>query len=112
MLFGVHSLAGRDGHHLINVVYGASTAQVVHGGGNQSAELRDAVVGVHHIVAHLQLVNLFQRDDGFPAAGVLARECHAVETLEYLMVGVAANLQSVIHKPLMQYAFHGDKGDW
>ena len=84
----------------------------VHGGGNQSTELRDAVVGVHHIVAHLQLVNLFQGDDGFPTAGVLARECHAVETLEYLMVGVAANLQPVIHKPLMQYAFHGDKGDW
>ena len=78
----------------------------VHGRGNQSAETRYTVVAVYHIVAYLQLVDLLEGDDSLAAAGVLARECHAVETLEDLVVGIAAYLQPFVHKTRMQRPVH------
>ena len=74
----------------------------VHRRGDESSELGDAVVGMHDVIAYLQLVDLAQGDDGFAAARVLAGQRHAVEALEDLMIGVAADLQSPIHEPLVQ----------
>ena len=69
---------------------------------DESAELGDTVVGMNHIIAYLELVYLTQGDDCFAATRVLATHRHTVVTLENLMVGIAANLQSPVHESLMQ----------
>ena len=83
----------------------------VHRHCHETSELRDAMVGVYDVVAYLQLVYLAQRDDGLSASCVLAGHRHAVETLENLMVRVAANLQPLVHKPFMQGRIYSDKRD-
>ena len=74
----------------------------VHRCGHQPAKLRNTVIAMHHVVTYLQLVDLAQGDDRFSASRVLTRHLHAVETLEDLVVRVAAYLQLLIHKPIMQ----------
>ena len=71
-------------------------------GGHQSRKLTNSVVHMYHIITHLQLVDFFECDDGFASSGVLRTECDAVVAFEYLMVGVAANLGSVVHKTCVQ----------
>ena len=84
----------------------------VHGGCYQSPEAGDTMVAVYHIVAYAQLIDFFQRDDGFAAPCIFAGECHAVETLEYLVVGVAAYFQTLVHKSCVQGLVHCHKPDW
>ena len=78
---------------------------------DQTAETCNTVVGMYHVVTYTQLVNLTQGDDGFAATGILRGHRHAVIALEYLMVGVAANLQPVVYKSLMQRRIDTNKSN-
>ena len=82
----------------------------VDGCSDESSELSDAVIGVHDVISYLQLVYLPQGDDSFSSACVLAGHGHAVVTLEDLMVGIAANLQSPVHKSLVQRGVDAGEG--
>ena len=81
----------------------------VDGGRHQSAELGYSVVGMYDVVAYPELVDLAQSDDGFAATSVLTRKRDTVITLENLMVGVAADLQPLVHKPFVQRAVDADE---
>ena len=80
-------------------------------GTHQSAEAAHAVVDVHHIVAHLYLVEFLERKRQFAAASSVALEAVFVETVENLMVGKDAQLQVVVDKSLMEGTQHGHEGD-
>ena len=43
MLFGIHSLAGGDGNHLVDVVHRAATAKVVHRTGYTLKDRADCI---------------------------------------------------------------------
>ena len=60
------------------------------------------MIHMHHIIAHLQLVDLFERNDGLTAASILRAKCHAVISLKYLVIGIAAYLRTMVDKSLMQ----------
>ena len=81
----------------------------VHRRRDETSELRNTMIAVYDVVTYLQLVDLAQGDDRFAASCVFATHHHAVETLEDLMVGIAANLQSLVHKPFMQGAVYPNK---
>ena len=95
-----------DGHKHVRTVavvqFDHLLRLAVHRRGDESAELGDTVVGVDHVIAYLQLVDLAQGNDRFAAPCVLARQLHAVVPLEDLVVGVAADFQLPVHKPLME----------
>ena len=74
----------------------------VHTGGHQSSELANAVIGVHHVVAHLQLVELLECEYRLAAACIVRTERNAMVTLEDLMIGVAGNLARMIHPSAVQ----------
>ena len=67
------------------------------------------MVAVNDVVAYAQLVDLAQRDNRLASPCVLARHLHAVVALENLVVGVAADLQPMVHKSLMQRRIDGNK---
>ena len=81
----------------------------VHRRRDQTSELRNTMIAVNHIIAHLQLVDLAQGDDRFAASCVLTTHRHAMVTLEDLMVGIATYLQPLVHKPFMQRRVDADK---
>ena len=54
---------------------------------DQSAKLSHAVVDVHHVVAHLKLLYLFQRQGHLAAACLVALQVVLVEAVENLVVG-------------------------
>ena len=82
----------------------------VHRRGHQSTESRYTMVGVNHIIAYLQLIDLAKSNNRLSSTSILARQGHAMIPLEDLMVGIAADLQTVIHKSLMQSCIDADKG--
>ena len=84
----------------------------VHRGCHQPAELSDTMIAMHDVVAYLQLVDLAEGDDRLSASRVLTRHRHAVVALKNLMIGVAADLQSLIHKPFVQGGLNADEGYW
>ena len=67
------------------------------------------MIHVYYVVTHLQLVDLFEGDDGFASACVLRTEAHAVVTLEYLVIGVAAYFRTAVNKSLVQRMVNGHK---
>ena len=73
----------------------------VHRCRHQPAKLGNTMVAMYDVVAYLQLVDLPQRDNSFSAPRVLTRHRHTVVTLKDLMIRVATDLKSLIHKPLM-----------
>ena len=79
----------------------------VHAGRDESAEASDAMVGMYHVVAYLQLVELLQGHQRLASSSVVRRQCHAVVTLEYLMVGVAGYLPPVVNPAAMQRVVNG-----
>ena len=80
-------------------------------GANQSAESADTVVDVHDVVAHLDLVELFEREGQFARPGMVAFQRILVEAVENLVVGKTTYFQVVVDESLVQGFQHGGKGD-
>ena len=59
------------------------------------------MIHVHHIIAHLQLVDFLEGDDGFATTRILRTECHAVVALEYLVISIAADLRPMVDESLV-----------
>ena len=60
------------------------------------------MVWVNDIVAHLQLVQLFESDHCLAAFGILRAEADTVVTLKNLMVGIARYMHVAVYKTFMQ----------
>ena len=73
----------------------------------QSGKLPYTVVRMYHVVAYLELINLFECDDGFASACVLRAQCDAMIAFEYLMIGIATYLRSMVHKSRVQCLVDG-----
>ena len=71
---------------------------------HQAAEAPHAVVDMHHIVAHLQSVEF--RYGHLLIALDLAIDTIATIAVKYLMIGVEAYFQTIIHKALVQRYRH------
>ena len=67
---------------LDHLLHGAVDARA-----HQTAELAYAVVFVHNIVAHLNLVEFLEREREFARSGTVALEVILVEAVKNLMVG-------------------------
>ena len=78
---------------------------------HQSGETSHTVVGMYHIIARRELIELFQTQGDLSAASFIALQVVLVETVEQLMVGKDAETQSVIGKSLVQGTLYGGKGD-
>ena len=66
---------------------------------------------MHHVVANLELLNLFQRQGYLAAAGLVALQVVLVETVEYLVVGEQAEAQVVVYEALVQRLVDGGEAD-
>ena len=78
---------------------------------HQPAEAADAMVDVNHVVAHLKLLYLLERQSHLAATGLVGAEAVFVEAVEYLVVGEEAHPQAVVGKPLVQGAVDGREVD-
>ena len=78
----------------------------VHLGAHQAAELSDAVVDMHHIVAYGELVQFLQREGNLSTPCLVALEAVFMETVEKLVVGKEARLQLLVGKPGMDGLVH------
>ena len=72
---------------------------------HQPAELSDAVVDMHYIVANLELLNLLECQRHLATTGSVGAQAVFVETVEYLMVGKDAQLQAVVGKTFVEGLF-------
>ena len=68
------------------------------GNAHQSSETSHTVVDVHHVVANLKLLYLFQRQRHFASVGLVALKAVLVEAVKYLVVCEEAYLQCVVDK--------------
>ena len=68
----------------------------------QSAELADAVVDMHDIVANLELLNLLQRQCYLAATGLVGAQVILMEAVEDLMVGEDAEVLVVVNEACMK----------
>ena len=77
-----------DFYHLLETRFSGFSGKcgILNGHPHQSAELTDAMIDVHHVVAHLKLLNLLQRQRHLAAAGLVALQVVFVETVENLVV--------------------------
>ena len=78
---------------------------------DQSAKLADTVVHMHHIVAHLELLNLLQCQGHLATAGLVALEVVLVESVEDLMVCKQAEACIHIDKTFVEGLVNRDKLD-
>ena len=65
---------------------------------DQSTKLTDTVIDMYHIVAHLELLNLLQRQGYLTTAGLVGTQVILMESVEYLVVGKDAQLLVVVSK--------------
>ena len=102
-----------DEHHIIVLIddFDDLLHGVPVGNAHQAAELAHAVIHVHHIVADIELLKLFQRQGDLSAACLVAPQVILVETVENLVVGEKACLQVVVGKTGMQSLVHGRELD-
>ena len=84
---------------------------ILNGHPNQSAELTDTMIDVHHVVAHLKLLNLLQRQGHLTASGLVGTQVILMETVEYLVVGKDADPLVVIDESCMERLLHRLKTD-
>ena len=91
---------------LDHLLHGAVDARA-----HQSAEFANAVVFVHNVVAHLNLVEFLEREGEFARAGLVALQVIFVEAVENLVVGEHTQLEVVVHKTLVQGVLNGFKLD-
>ena len=83
----------------------------VHRCAEQAAKFADAVILVHDVVTHFDLVQFLERKRQLATARPVTLEVVLVESVKNLMVGKHAHLQVIVHKALMQRAQHGLKAD-
>ena len=77
----------------------------------QSAKLTDAVIHVHHVVAHLELLYLLEREGYLTAAGLVALEIVLMEAVENLVVGKQTETGVDIDEALVEGLVYGDEID-
>src|SRR3712207_3796873 len=77
----------------------------------QSGKAPDAVVGMHHIIAGSELVQLFQRQRYFPRTSLVALQVVFMKTVEKLMIGKHTHPQRIIREPFMKGSLNGSKGN-
>ena len=78
---------------------------------HKSAELGDAMVDMHDIVAGFDLLQLLETEGELAAAGTVALQVVFVETVEDLMVGEETDFRVVVHESLMDSAVDGRELD-
>ena len=72
----------------------------------QTTEFADAMIYMDHEIAYFKLLNLFQRERDFAAAGLVGTQTVFMETVEYLVVGEDAESQVVVDKSLVDGFFY------
>ncbi len=82
-----------------------------HVGAQQPGKLADAVVHMHHIVAHLELVELLERQGHLARARTVAAQSVLVEAVKYLVVGKHACLGRRVGEALVQRVPDGCEGN-
>ena len=99
-------------HHVIVLVYEFDDllCGIAAGYPDQSGKFTYAVIGVHHIVAGMKHVEVFQCQSHFSGSGLVAFQIVFVEAVEYLMVGEAAYLRIVVDEAFMQGLVDGREG--
>ncbi len=90
-------------HHLLRGVTVGDTYQ--------SGKTPHTVVGMHHIVAGGELVQLLQAQSHLATAGFIAFQVVFMETVEKLVVGKDTETQRIVGKTLVQGTFNGCEGD-
>ena len=78
---------------------------------HQTAELTDAMIHMHYIVAYLELLDLFQRQGHLATTRLVALEVVLMETVEYLVVCKEADAQVIIGKALMKRLIYRRKDE-
>ena len=78
---------------------------------HQAGKAAHAMVGMHHVVAGSELVQLLQRESHLAATCLVALEVVLVEAVEKLVVGEDAQAQCVVGKALVQGLLHRGEGD-
>ena len=110
-----HLVEGVDGdeHHVVVLIDKLDDLLrgVAVGDAHQAGKATYAVVGVHHVVARLELVEFLQREGYLAAARLVALEVVLVEAVEQLVVGEDAQAQLVVGKAFVQGLLHRRKGD-
>ena len=68
---------------------------------HQTSETSHTVVDMHHIIANLELLNLFQCQCHLTPTSLVALQVVLVETVKDLMIGEEANLQRMVDEPFV-----------
>ena len=114
LVFG-HFVQGVDGdeHHVVVLIDQLHhlLRGVAVGDAHQSGKAPHAVVGVHHVVAGGELVQLLQGKGHLAAACLVALEVILMEAVEQLVVGEDAEVQGVVGKAFVQGLVDGGEGD-
>ena len=76
---------------------------------DQSCEAPHAVVHMNDVVTRFKLHKLLQRESHLCIAGMIGLEIVFMESIEYLMVCQATDVQILIGKSLVKCTFHGLK---
>ena len=101
----------RHEHHIVilinqldNLLSGISVGDT-----NQARELTYSVIDMHHVIARLKLIQLFERKSHFATACLVATQIVFMKAVEYLMVGKDAVLQRMIYETLVQSTVYRSK---
>ena len=78
---------------------------------HQTTELTHTVIHVHHVVAHLELLYLLEREGYLTAAGLVALEIVLMEAIENLVVGKQTETGVDIDEALVEGLVYGDEID-
>ena len=73
----------------------------------ESAKLTDTMIHMHHVIAHLQLVELLERKQYLTFAGGIRPLLHLVIPLENLMVGKTARPQFMVDESRVKGGVNG-----
>ena len=92
-----------DAYHLLVAVLG--------GHAHQTAELADAEVDMHHVVAGLHLLQLLHREGHLARTGGIGAQAVLMEAVENLVVGEAAHAAHVVGKALVEGLVDGGEGN-
>ena len=96
-------------HLLILLAVGCWLLAVSYWHTHQTAELADAVIHMHYIVAYLELLDFLQRQRHLATTRLVALEVVLMETVKDLMVGQEAGTGVSINKALVQRMVDGHK---
>ena len=99
----------RDEDHIVILIDDLDDLlpSVTIGDAQQAAKASHTVVNVHHVVAHLELLQLLERQSDPAVACAVAAQGVSMEAVKYLMVGETAQVEVIIHEARVQGAIYG-----